>query len=303
MEPLSLEASYAFCHRLMQQAARNFYYGMRLLPQDKRQAMYALYSFMRLADDIADDPSPDVSDPTRRRAALEQWRTATHAAIGGDTRGHPLWPAFADAVRRFGIPASVFDDAIDGQVQDLMQTQYQTFDELYAYCYRVASTVGIASLHIWGFGGNTAALKLAEYRGIALQLTNILRDLKEDAQRGRRYVPAEDLDRFGLRGWMATDAVVPPGYDQMMQFQSQRARGYYVQSADLEEMVDADARPTLRIMTEIYRGILDRIAADPRRALEQRVSLPAWRKLAVVARHTWRARTMRRTAGGRMDQA
>jgi phytoene synthase len=288
----------------MRQAARNFYYGMRLLPPAKRQAMYALYSFMRLSDDIADEPaggdSASNGAAASRQLALEQWRGDTHRAIAGDTAGHPLWPAFYDSIQRFGIPSKVFDDAIDGQVQDLTQTHYQTFDELYRYCYRVASTVGIAALHIWGFHDHDRALQLAEYRGIALQLTNILRDLREDAQRGRRYLPLEDLARFDmLREWMpTTEAALPAGYDGLMRFEADRARGYYEQSAELESLVDADARPTLRIMTEIYRGILERIAVDPRRALSRRVSLPAWRKLALVARYTWQARRARRAVQG-----
>jgi len=282
----ALEESYEYCHGLMRRAARNFYYGMRLLPVAQRGAMYALYSYMRLCDDIADDAPAGVDDRMER---LEQWRQSTHAAIGGQTQGHPIWPAFGDMVGRFGIPAKIFDDAIDGQIQDLRQDRYGTFAELYAYCYRVASTVGIAAVHIWGFTGERA-LKLAEELGVAMQLTNILRDLREDAARGRRYLPDEDCRRFGVEGWMANGAEVPAGVVPLLQFEAHRAREYYERSAPLEEMIGAAARPTLRIMTGIYRGILDRIIESPQLVLRQRVRLSGMRKLWLVARHSWSAR-------------
>lgn len=281
-----LEESYGYCHGLMRRAARNFYYGMRLLPPEQRGAMYALYSYMRLCDDIADDQVVGVDDRMER---LERWRSSTHAAIGGKVEGHPIWPAFCDMVGRFGIPARVFDDAIDGQIQDLRQDRYGTFAELYEYCYRVASTVGIAAVHIWGFA-DRGALKLAEELGIAMQLTNILRDLREDAARGRRYLPDEDCRRFGVEGWMANGSAPPEGVVSMLRFEADRAMGYYRRSAPLEGMISVTARPTLRIMTGIYRGILDRIIASPQLVLSRRVSLSGMRKLWLVARHSWLSR-------------
>jgi phytoene synthase len=223
---------------------------------------------------------------------LETWRASTHAAIAGNTAGHPIWPAFCDMVGRFGIPAKVFDDAIDGQIQDLKQDRYGTFAELYDYCYRVASTVGIAAVHIWGFT-DRGALKLAEELGIAMQLTNILRDLREDAARGRRYLPDEDCQRFGVDGWMANGSAAPAGVLPLLQFEAERAAGYYQRSAPLEGMIGATARPTLRIMTGIYRGILDRIIASPQMVLSRRVSLSGMRKLWLVARHSWLSRLQR----------
>lgn len=282
----ALEESYGYCHGLMRRAARNFYYGMRLLPENQRGAMYALYSYMRLCDDIADEVPAGNDDRMER---LEAWRVSTHAAIVGQAEGHPIWPAFGDMVGRFGIPANVFDDAIDGQIQDLRQDRYGTFGELYEYCYRVASTVGIAAVHIWGFT-DPRALKLAEELGIAMQLTNILRDLREDAARGRRYLPDEDCRRFGVEQWMANGSGVPDGAMALLKFEAQRAREYYQRSAGLERMVSATARPTLRIMTGIYGGILDRIIASPQRVLQKRVGLSGMRKLWLVARHSWSAR-------------
>lgn len=295
MNTLPLRESYAYCHELMHTAARNFYFGMRLLPETKRQAMHALYSYMRLVDDITDNTpaANDLSAPASkidsRRQQLDQWRTDTHRALAGDTGGHPIWPAFHDMVRRFQIPAKVFDDAIDGQLQDLTQNRYATFTDLYDYCYRVASTVGIAAVHIWGFRSDHA-VQHAEERGIALQLTNILRDLRDDAARGRRYLPADDCARFGCTHWnAAVGGAIPAGFDDLLQFQTARARAYYEQSSPLEELVNADARPTLQIMTTIYRRILDRIAASPRLVLVRRVGLSTVEKLSLVVRHAWRS--------------
>ena len=290
-----LEASYTHCHQVMRQAARNFYFGMRLLPEAKRRAMHALYAFMRYIDDLTDGPEAgDQRSEIRGRrlevsdgplAALERWRVLTHAAIAGDPAcAHPLLPALADTVRRFGIPATILDEAIDGQIQDLRQSRYDTFAELYQYCYRVASTVGIAALYIWGFR-DQRALQLAEQRGVAMQLTNILRDLKEDAARGRQYLPTEDFARFNVdpahldRGRYVED---------LIHFEVARADSYYSSSAELESLIDNDARPTLAVMTSIYHGILRRIAARPHLVLIRRVGLSTFEKLGLVARHAWK---------------
>lgn len=297
---ISLNDSYTYCHQLMRSAARNFYLGMKLLPDPKRRAMFALYGFMRLCDDIADEEDADrksrrvetarAAQPltaTERRQRLNAWRAEMHNALSGKTTTHPIWPAFVDTVRRHAIPVKIFDDAIDGQLQDLDQTSYSTFDELYRYCYRVASTVGIAAVHIWGFEDKRALL-LAERRGIAMQLTNILRDLREDAQRGRRYLPAEDFHRFGLDPNNIEQAVREPAFEEMLRFEAARAQSYYEESAELESLVTADSRPTLQTMTSIYRGILDLISAQPHLVLIQRVRLPSVRKVSLVLRQLWR---------------
>jgi len=288
----------------MRSAARNFYYGMRLLPEAKRNAMYALYSYMRLCDDLADAPidetkpgkqaeaapwaPPAHATLDQRRRLLDRWRARTHAAIIRPLTDHPIWPAFHDMVNRFAIPQRVFDDAIDGQVQDLEQSVYPTFDELYRYCYRVASTVGLAALHIWGFR-HERALKLAEHRGIAMQLTNILRDIREDTQRGRQYVPTEDLARFDLTLPDLIDPRRRQAFGQLLAFETRRARTYYESSAELETLITPDSRPTLQVMTSIYRKILDRISANPHLVLIRRVGLSTLEKLTVVASHTWQA--------------
>lgn len=301
MSSLGLQSSYAFCHQLMRKAARNFYYGMRLLPEAKRNAMYALYGFMRVCDDLADDPvvptdgtpqEGEITPADHRRQLLESWRRETHEAIDRPIASHPIWPAFHDMVRRFQIPRQVFDDAIDGQLQDLELSVYRTFNELYRYCYRVASTVGIAAVHIWGFR-HERALALAEHRGIAMQLTNIVRDIREDAERGRQYIPDEDFDRFGLTLQQISNPEHRERFDALLKFETARAAEYYARSAELDDLIMPDARATLQIMTGIYHRILDRIRENPQLVLIRRVSLSTVEKLTLVARHAWRAHVAR----------
>ncbi len=286
-----LARSRAFCQELTRREARNFYYGLKLLPEPKRSAMYALYGYMRLVDDIADD---DAHNRTlaQRRADLDQWEAHTHQAIAAAGTGalpadSPVWPAFADMVRAYGVPAQVFADMIAGQRQDLEPVTMGTFAALHEYCYRVASVVGVASLYVFGFDGGDETLKLAVDRGIAFQLTNILRDLREDAAppRQRCYLPADELARFNISPESLTHGPASPGFRALMAFQVQRAREYYERSTALESNVHADARPTLSAMTAIYRGILERIADQPEAVLHGRVRLSAWTKLRIG----WRA--------------
>jgi phytoene synthase len=297
IDPTLLQKSHDYCRELTRKQAGNFYYGLKLLPEPKRSAMYALYAYMRLVDDIAD--APDGRAANQRIADLDAWRAQTHAVVEGDPdalRRHILWPGFADLVRRYRIPNAVIDDMIAGQRQDLEPVEFATFADLYQYCYRVASVVGLASICVFGYRRGDEAGRaegkviedLAVARGIAFQLTNILRDLKEDAARadaGRCYLPLDELERFGVSGDDIAAGEAGEGFDALMAFQIQRAESYYAQSAALEEHIDADSRPTLRAMTEIYHGILGRIAAHPRLVLQKRVSLSLWAKLAIG----WRA--------------
>ncbi len=293
----SLEESRAFCERITRTYARNFYYGLRLLPAAKREAMYALYAWMRLVDDIAD--TEDGRTLVRRIDELEAWRANTHAALaegplaaeletkrtGGNGRwGREIWPAFCDMAGKYNVPARVFDDVIAGQQQDLSPISFETFEELYEYCYRVAGVVGLASIYVWGFAGGVETEELSIERGVAFQLTNILRDLREDAARGRFYLPRSEvngsMDLADLR-----DGRPGHAFDEAMRFQLARAEEYYQKSARLEERISPDSRPTLIAMTEIYHTLLRKIAARPARALKRRVSLSVWAKLRIG----WRA--------------
>jgi phytoene synthase len=285
----ALSHSRDYCRTLTKKAARNFYYGLKLMPEPKRSAMYALYAYMRLVDDIADDTS-NGRGIDQRRADLDQWQQHTHAAIGGSpSKSHILWPAFAELVHTYNIPAQLFDEMIEGQRQDLEPAPFSTFAELKQYCYRVASVVGLSSIYVWGFTdyppetGETPTKQLAIDRGIAFQLTNILRDFREDLARGRLYFPAEDFAKFRI----SPDTLSPdsPELAAFLKFQVERAESYYQSSAPLAARISADSRPTLAAMTSIYHAILKKIAARPTVILAKRVRLSPISKLLL----TWRA--------------
>jgi phytoene synthase len=285
----SLAESRAYCEYLTKTQARNFYYGLKLLPEPKRSAMFALYAWMRLEDDIADEE--DGRTYVQRVEDLEGWRQQTRAALEGRTHdadgydAHILWPAFSDMAQRHGIPPRIFDDVIAGQRQDLQPEPFDTFEQLYEYCYRVAGTVGLASIYVWGFEGGLDTELLAVERGVAFQLTNILRDLREDAARGRTYLPREEL---AARRVLEDDLRTGRGgehFREMMRLQIARAESYYDKSADLERCIEKDSRATLVAMTAIYRGLLRKLAVEPERVLKERVSLSIFTKLMIG----WRA--------------
>ena len=284
--PASLASSRQFCERLTRTQARNFYYGLKLLPEPKRSAMFALYAYMRLVDDIADDDS-NGRTIQQRLGELETWREQTHAILDGRraTDAHPLWPAFAEMVQSYRMPRHLFDDVIAGQRQDLEPEPFANFAQLHQYCYRVAGVVGLASIYIWGFEGGIDTQNLAIDRGLAFQLTNILRDLKEDADRGRTYLPLEDLEAFHLTEADLRDPRGGEGFSRLMRFQIDRAESYYRRSEPLEDRIQRDSRPTLTAMTQIYHGLLKKVAAEPERVLRERVSLSLVRKLMIG----WRA--------------
>jgi phytoene synthase len=290
---VTLEQSRDYCEQLTRAYARNFYYGLRLLPPEKRAAMYALYAWMRLVDDIADHE--DGRPLSARIAELEAWRADTHAALDSSLPISPsphlptpsaslLWPAFCEMASTYHVPTRVFDEVIAGQEQDLSPISFDTFEELSAYCVRVAGVVGLASIYVWGFEGGEETEQLAIDRGIAFQLTNILRDLREDASRGRFYLPRNevngDMNLPDLREGRPT-----PGFEQAMRFQLDRAEDYYRKSAPLESRISPDSRPTLVAMTQIYHALLEKISARPNRVLRHRVSLSLWSKLRIG----WRA--------------
>ena len=280
MNPMLLEKSRNYCEHITRTQAKNFYYGLKLLPDAKRAAMFALYAYMRRVDDIADDE--DGRSIPQRLGDLEHWRGQTRTALEGqldECAADPVWPALIDAVGRYHIPAMIFDEVIEGQRQDLEPIPIHNFEELQTYCYRVAGVVGLSSIHVWGYQGGEETEALAVDRGVAFQLTNILRDLREDAARGRCYLPTEELSAMKL----SAEDLLQGGneFREMMRFQINRAERFYQQSAALEDRIDRDSRPTLRAMTEIYHGLLKKIAADPERVLSERVSLSVLSKLRI----------------------
>jgi phytoene synthase len=237
--------------------------------------MCAIYAFMRYCDDLSDDPG--VAD---RATAIARWREDLKAALEGHADDHPVWPAFTDAVARYKIPHQYFFEMIEGVSSDLEPRRLQTFDELYGYCYRVASVVGLTIIHIFGFDA-PEAVDLAEKCGVAFQFTNILRDVREDAEKNRVYLPAEDFERFGV----SPETFEPRArFVELLEFEAQRAREYYRQSAPLIGLVHKRSRPSLRALIGIYSRLLDRIVASNYDVLARRIRVPAWEKLWVLVR-------------------
>ncbi len=268
--PAQLAASRGYCARLTRQAAKNFYYGLKLLPHEKRSAMFALYAYMRHIDDIADDD--DGRSIEQRIHDLNEWRKRTHAVLsdaGAVNDDAPIWPAFAHIARHYDLPVALFDEAIAGQQQDLSPVNFENFEQLHEYCYRVAGVVGLASIKIWGYEGVAETEAMAVARGVGFQITNILRDLREDASRGRLYLPNEDLDAAGLSAEELCNGKNPQGFNRLMRQQIERIESFYDKSTKLESRLEADSRPTMIAMTEIYRGLLTKIARDPQRVLRE----------------------------------
>ncbi len=272
----SLDESYRYCRRVARTRARNFYYSFVLLSPPQRAAMCAVYAFMRYCDDLSDEPGAN-------RAAIDRWRGDLEAALQGRFSAHPVWPAFHDAVRRFGIPHEYFFEMIDGVASDLEPRRFETFGQLYRYCYQVASVVGLTTTHIFGFD-SPRALPLAEKCGVAFQLTNILRDIREDAENGRIYLPAEDLTRFGVTEQELIAGQLSGGFLEMMRFQVARARAYYEESRPLLDLVHPSSRRSLWALIAIYSRLLERIEARNYDVFSARVRLPALEKMGIVLR-------------------
>lgn len=275
----STAESYAYCRTVAKQRAKNFYYSFLLLPKVKREAMCAVYAFMRYCDDLSDEPTVEGAEPLR--AALAQWRQDLTSALEGGLPDHPVWPAFVDTVQRYHIPHQYFYDMVDGVTSDLEKVRIGTFEELYQYCYRVASVVGLTIIHIFGFESRSA-LQLAEKCGIAFQLTNILRDVREDAERGRIYLPEEDLRRFAVDPERLGRDGRQENFIELMKFQARRARDYYNQSLPLVGLVDRSSRSSLWALIEIYSRLLDRIEDSNYDVIEQRIRLSNWEKLGIL---------------------
>jgi phytoene synthase len=278
----AVAASYRHCQAIARRAASNFYWSFWLLPTSQRQAMCALYAFARKADDLADDGR--TAD--ERRGALNSLRERLQAALAGDASAEvandPLLPALVDTVARYGIPQRYLLEILSGVAMDLEPIHFETFAELRNYCYHVASAVGLACLHIWGFTGDDALAPAIDC-GIAMQLTNILRDLREDADRGRIYLPREELAQFGyatnLSGFAADARFLP-----LMQFQIERAQQFYRSGATTLGYLQPTGRRVFRLMFGTYDALLTKIERRPRDVLQARIRIGLSGKLAVLAR-------------------
>ncbi len=275
-EPLA--ESYRYCEAVARREAGNFYPAFRLLPKGQRLAMCALYTFMRVADDLSDEPAP--TDVKRRQ--LADWRRGLEAALAGHYQ-HPSHPALHDTVARYHIPREYLVAVLDGVEMDLEPVAYATFAELRLYCYRVASAVGLACIHIWGFHADDCK-KYAEDAGLAFQLTNILRDLGEDAARGRVYLPREDLERFGYDVDRLQRGERDGAFRELMRFEVERARQFYEAAWPLAPRLEPSGRAVFLLMARTYRGLLDEIERRDYDVFRRRVRLSRWRKLLLALR-------------------
>ncbi len=290
--PLQLRAAYGVCRHIARSAAKNFYYGFLVLPARKRNALSAVYAFMRHADDISDDPSVP---PEQRRAKLDEWMNALRRVVEGAPTDDPVLFALADSQKQFKIPLDLLEKLVHGTAMDVPATapgtapteagtpqlQYETFDQLYDYCYHVASVVGLVCIRIFGYR-DPRAEKLAEETGVAFQLTNILRDVKEDADLGRVYLPREDFARFGVDVHALTNGSAPTALRPVMEFEAQRARGFYRSAEELLPLIEYDSQAALWTLVEIYRRLLERIIARNYDVFSERVGLSTAEKLSVM---------------------
>ncbi len=299
-----LAAAYGVCRGITRSAAKNFYYGFLVLPRRKRDALSAVYAFMRRADDICDDTA--LPDPEKRNK-LGDLLDALRRVIAGEATDDPVLLALADAQKRFKIRPELLEQLVHGTSMDLSECnpyfaprpapeaagdtatavapaiRYRTFDELYEYCYYVASVVGLICIRIFGYRDLNAE-PLAEHVGVAFQLTNIIRDVKEDAEMGRVYLPEEDLARFGLtaidlRGMKHTARLRP-----VLEIEAKRARDFYKAADELLPLIDDDSQPAFWALVQIYRTLLEKIARRNYDVLTERVRLSVREKLTILSK-------------------
>lgn len=291
-----LAAAYGVCRHITRSAARNFYYAFLVLPRDRRNALSAVYAFMRHCDDLSDAPG---LSPQERREKLEGWRQALHRVLAGEPTDDPVLLAVADAQKRFKVPLEWFDQLVAGTAMDLdgsgAACRYATFADLERYCYHVASVVGLISIRIFGYR-DPAAEPLAERCGLAFQLTNIIRDVREDAAMGRVYLPEEDLARFGRSATELMPAGLKNGFEAggfrpVLEFEAQRAREFYRAADELIPLVEEECRPALWVLVEIYRRLLEKIANRQFDVFGPKIQLTVSEKLGIVAKGFWRRLT------------
>lgn len=288
-----LVMAYSVCRGITRTAAKNFYYAFLVLPRRKREALCAVYAFMRRCDDIADDVTISSAD---RHQKLETWLDALHRAQQGQPTDDAILLALTDAQRRYSIPAGLLDELAQGTAMDVetapdqafegvpgLAVHYHTFQELHQYCYRVASVVGLVCIHVFGYR-DPQAEPLAERCGLAFQLTNIIRDVKEDASMGRVYIPEEDLARFHLT---VSDLLHSPDAARLrplLAFEAERARECYAAGDELLPYIAEDSQPALWVLVNIYRRLLEKIGEKQYDVFSAKVALSRWEKMRVLAK-------------------
>lgn len=280
----SLDESFSYCGQLAQRTGRNFYYSFLTLPKPLFRDMCALYAFMRITDDLGDDLSRSRQ---QRAAALRSWRGALNEALAGEPSSDPILPALADVQLRHRIPVEHLHAVITGVEMDLQPQGFETFEDLARYCDHVAGAVGLCCIHIWGFHDPMARDRAIDC-GRAFQLTNVLRDLGEDARGGRIYLPREDLERFEYSVDDLCHGVYDERFRRLMTFEVERARAFYAQARKLQPLLDPPGRPILAAMLAIYGGLLQKIEHCAYDVFSRRVELSAWRK-GLVAAKCWLA--------------
>lgn len=290
-----LTVAYSVCRGIARSQAKNFYYGFLVLPKRKRQALSAVYAFMRRCDDIADDPS---FPPRERRQKLDAWLDLFHVAQAGHPTDDPILLALTDAQRRFNIPVGLLDALAFGTAMDVeeiaeesaqqplvpgLQVQYQSFEDLERYCYNVASVVGLVCIRIFGYN-DPAAEPLAERCGLAFQLTNIIRDVKEDAALGRVYLPGKDLAGFGIAPEDVGALIDPARIRPLLELEAKRAFENYRAADDLIPLIDEDSQPALWVLVTIYRSLLEKIVRLNYDVFTRKASLTTREKLSILGK-------------------
>jgi 15-cis-phytoene synthase len=291
-----LVVAYSVCRSITRTAAKNFYYAFLVLPRAKREALCAVYAFMRRCDDIADDPNFAIAD---RRSKLADWLDALHNATAGAPTDDPVLLALSDTQRKFKIPVELLDQLAAGTAMDLrveveeedepgfalaaMSVQYVTFDDLAQYCYGVASVVGLVCIKIFGYR-DPKAEALAERCGLAFQLTNIIRDVKEDAAMGRVYLPLDDLKEFGVTVDDISGTPDVARIRPLLAKEAERARAFYLSGEELIPLVNEDSQPALWVLITIYRRLLEKIAAQGYNVFGEKVRLTVTEKIKVLGK-------------------
>jgi phytoene synthase len=286
--------AYSVCKGITRRAAKNFYYAFLVLPRRKREALCAVYAFMRLCDDITDDPKLSLPE---RRQKLDTWLDGLHRAQQGQPTDDAILLALTDAQRRYSIPAGLLDELAHGTAMDVEQAetsaqttsapgltiQYKTFEDLRLYCYRVASVVGLVCIHVFGYR-DPAAEHLAERCGLAFQLTNIIRDVKEDAGMGRIYLPEEDMAKFGLSASELLETPNPARFAPLLALEADRAREFYASGEALIPYVAEDSQPALWVLVTIYRRLLEKIAEKQYDVFSAKIALSTSEKLRILGK-------------------
>jgi phytoene synthase len=283
----NLDEAYSICRAIAKREAKNFYYSFVALPTERRNAICAIYAFMRKADDLSDDEGLPREE---RRRQLDLWLTAWHEARNGGATSDPVFVAVRDASVRFNIPFRLLDELVAGTTMDLeadlsdAPDTYDTFADLYRYCYLVASVVGLVCIRIFGYS-DPRAEKLAEETGIAFQLTNILRDVAEDAERRRIYLPLEDLKAHGVTvdQLLHRKGSITAAERALLKEIAGRAEAYYRSSEELLPLIDAESRPALWVLVSIYHGLLKRVEKADYDVFSERASVPTIHKLSILS--------------------